>query len=473
MSEIHRPNPYVQTVLYYLRWPFSSLGIFFWLTIVIAVCCCPVVLWIFQPPDFETSLIICTFPAWAALLVFIWLLIEQFTYARNRLMPGFASVNMLIGGAVWVILTVLAPLAIILIFHLHSVGLISLLMSINALVTWLVFYPDRWSSWIVCVFAPVVLICCEQAFGLLQKIASGQAETTAMVMIPAAVIAIYLAIRAALKSESNDNRITSTREWFKNPAFRPILSRSSQPTTAVVYTHEALRLPESKSFSLWRRARRWITGPYPDYVMFLTYFLVLFFYTVWLLFLLNGWAAFRKNGLQGLGVEYAIFAYLFVTGAIMPIFLITRFAERVSLIPTDLMRPIARKDYFRELIAAGALYLFRAWLIPTVILGLLIILSHPTITTWDLILGAFALVLSFATQILILSLCLLAFTFRYTVYVFWTFVCGPLFMIFACSDVQDHVPSLWYMTALALSPLLLGPIFIYLAYRRMIEKEWG
>ncbi|HMD54115.1 MAG TPA: hypothetical protein VKJ65_06185 [Phycisphaerae bacterium] len=441
--------------------------------IVFIACCSLAVLWIFQPLDLESGLSVCIFPACMVYGVFARLLIEQFIYARNHLMPGFASVNLLIGIVTWIILIVLAPLALILIIHLHSVGLISLSLSICALMIWLILYPDRWSSWIVCVFAPVVLLCCEPVFGLLQKIASGHAETAAMVMIPAAVFAICLAVYTALNSESKDNQITLSRGWFRNPAFRPVFSRSSQPTAAVVYTHEALHLPESKASSLWRRARRWTTGPYPDYVLFLTYFLIICFYTVWILFLLKGWAAFRKNGLPGLGVKDAIWAYLFIAGAIMPIFIITRFAERASLIPADLMRPVARKDYFRELIAAGALYLFRAWLIPTILIGLTIVLLHPKITTQDLILGAFVLVLSFAIQVLFLGLCLFAFTFHYAAYLFWTFACGPLIVIFACSDLQDHAPSPLYMTALALIPLLLGPVFIYSAYRRMIEKEWG
>jgi hypothetical protein len=259
---------------------------------------------------------------------------EQFAAPRASLKPGFRKVHGVVATIAAIVFVILLPGVIALLIGMQPIGLVSITTLLFGIILWAVLRLGRASIPLIIVGCIFTLL--EPIRNGIEKIVSGNEPVQALIIISiGAILSITGIIRLFLlneekpeyhlnfKSPIDDSR--GWRRWFTNRRVVRMIYHAQHATD-----------------SYWSRMHRWnVSNRIVWLILFFTISAKLFF-------TLNGHFNDTIN---------------FNIATMLPILLvlIRKYQEKIRFIAQDLMMPVRRDSYLKELGISIAFTQFIAW----------------------------------------------------------------------------------------------------------------
>jgi hypothetical protein len=350
-------NPYAQVALGYLRRPFSSFRAGLVILSALAATVPPaVVATQYQGPKFALLLL----PVWVLVALFAYHLLGQFADPRAHLLPHFRRVHATVAGAVGLTLIVLVPAAATWLSGLRSVGLVAVAVLVSGMILWSVLASSNWG--ILLVTAAYISLLTSPANQFLAILVSGRFEAQAVALL---VAGLFLTLCAGLRlmrmtedtpgyrlKEAFDRvtgQLTGRPMATPRPCGQPVPLR--WPARWLMDRRMARVTEQARgaSASWWCRVCRWQVGlPGWEVGLLISLMMVLFVQLFGALFGAEGRALF-----QGCWVYAVLFPSFMVAGG---------FGQRMHGLGRELLLPVQRAAYLRQLGLAAAVSVIQWWL---------------------------------------------------------------------------------------------------------------
>ncbi len=362
-------NPYVQVVLTYirhvrsLRIGYLIVGGVVLLLILIAS------LIIFFSEDSPIGLII------LATYLFIYIAVhskEQFTAPRSHLMPDFRRVHATVAGVAVLILAVLLPLLLTWLAGSFSVGFAALMLSLFGATLWLVLHWAAWWSWILVIWLMVLIS--KMPSSDLAFLWSGRFEPLAFLLLLVGAVATVLGgIRLMHLNEETwgyphgmrsagamKSQQTGDSEADGPPRPRG-LNRWLHDRQMATFARHASRA----STSQWSSVCRWQVGMSVGWSCLLMSFGYVLFFFLW----------FRITSAK----PDTMFMFLILSILMPSISQVGTLYQRTHTLVYELLLPVDRGTYLKQLGTAAALSQLQVWLAINIaaILWCLIVVRQP------------------------------------------------------------------------------------------------
>ncbi len=349
-------NPYLQVAMTYVRRPFSSLqsGL---VSIGFLFLLAPLLI---SMDRFDKNPGLAT-PQWLFLffpfLFFALHVKEQFADARAHLTPNFRRIHITVAAAMAFILIILLPAALTCLYGWYSVGFIALTTTMFGGVLWLMLMPSSWLGYAIAIVWLVALFSTSgQSF--LQQLVTGQLELLAIAFF---VVGVWMVITAGrhlmqLNEDMPAYRTRTQWNWSGNKAmprqtwtgegwFFPKLRNwlaERQIASASCHASRA-------SASWWSRICRWQIGMVTGWSLGLWILCAVVYIhsSTWL-----GGAVAREESTNLIAL-----VLLFV-----PMLATMNLTQgRSNMLERDLLMPVDRKSYIRQVGVAAALSQLQLW----------------------------------------------------------------------------------------------------------------
>ena len=454
-----RVNPYVQVVLTYVRGPFgvlSAWGILF--LIVVGV-------WFRLSQSDRSSDAWFDTPSVFLLMMFLmWFsalsihIIEQFADPRAHITPNYRRVHAVVAGIATLIVVVVSPAALAWVAGMRSIGLVavavmligSIFLSYTirtgrlALVVWLLLG----AAWLA-------------VMGGLRELTSGQHELlAAAILLIGAAMTLIGGNRLIRFTEEIPEDGSSTR-WNPTTAEQLVVSyRGNEGATRnrlFVYTmerHIERRIEHARraSTSQWSAICRWGVGSIADWYFWL------FVAGVPLCFQLVKWTLAP--------LPFPTFVFF------LPCFLIPAFLTvgtriwRADVMPYEIMMPVKRSAYLRQVGLTFAVKLFRLWLGIAVATVCWLLVAAPKSVHPSEIAGCF--VVSASCQVWVLGVAVLFARIRDIS----AAQVGTPMIVFGVLGIAAQLTTWqWTPWLIAGTFSLLGLLLMYAAYGRWLVAD--
>ena len=468
-------NPYAQVALTYVRRPFSSsLG---WL--MSAIIPLMFVLGTKQLADIERS---GSAPVILQLMPFMFLFMfsvlhikEQFADARAHLTPGFRRVHIAIATAVTIVLAVFIPAVLTMCSGLQSVGLTALVVFLFGTSLWVMLVKS--SSYLGIAFAVGwVAMITAPGQGCLKEIILGHFELQAIgLLIVGILITLLGGIRLFRLNEDMPAYHTPTsNRWAwsgRNSMNRQAWSGEGRifpwfwdwiaERQIVRLTRHARRASDSR----WSRICRWQVGMVSGWSLWLA-----ILGAAILVCILTWWM--QTDGSQS---SYGLVGMTsFFLTAIPVSIAIVAFTRRAPMRGNELLMPVDRKTYVRQLGIASALRLLQLWGSMCIVCVLFWLLTIPKPLPAAMLASVVALsavfqIAAFAIAFWIAryrSYVLNVFSIMFLVMAVHIFCIG--FFRFPRPSDQMSIEIAWPVGVMT----LLGLLITYDAYRRWLKADF-
>jgi hypothetical protein len=351
-------SPYIQVALTYLRrWRWVNYLMFVAILFAAVSSCCASASGMRPPPvDY------CMF-AFFGVILFLALsfhIRQQFADSRSHLTPGFCCVHATVAAIVIVVVSVVLPLVLTWILGLRSVGLVAISLTLFSAALWLALLAWVWLTTVIGLVLAVgwFALFAEPVCAALVKLAQGDYEPLAVGLLVVGVATTALGMRRMVRlnedmawyhgwtvASAEQCRMASERsacEGMPRPGLR---ERQEERRVARLIEH-ARRSP----VSWWSGARRWqvmiLTG-WPTWLFCVLGALAMLLFCTWIM----------KGGRE---IPQSVVASLFLL--VLPmVALAGQFGQRSGMIGRELLLPVERGLYLRQLGAAAAISQVRCW----------------------------------------------------------------------------------------------------------------
>ena len=476
-------NPYVQVALTYLRRPLASAltGIFVLSSIgIYAYCVCGLLRfdsthsWLRSPDaDADTLMMPLVASTWLAGLLAMHFK-DQFTESRSRLTPYFHGVHLTVAATVTFALAVAAPLLVVWLADIRSVGLAALTATLVGMVFWLVLMSSTWVPWLV-VLQMLLSSWSETTRHVTAMIISGQFEAQAVGLLALGIAIIVLAgVRLCRLNEdmpeyhrrmptnwTTKGRMTGQNINYDGPWPR-MLTDWFRHQAMLHLTRQARRAERSP----WSRICRWQLGMATGWRLW-----------IWAIFPI-GFLQFMQFYLPhrsptGAPVMFVANSLVFLPTMLVPGQALGWLMWHTRVMPHELMLPVNRRAYVQQFVMALALGYFQLWgvlCIATLLWWLVAVAPSAPLTY----LGAVAMA-GLLVQIALFGVITLVWsvTSSRAVQVAAFMICvfaSTLCVFRRCDDFHFQLQS--GTLPLALCAAALGVLFSYIAYRRWLAADF-
>jgi hypothetical protein len=290
--------------------------------------------------------------------------VEQFADARARLMPGFRRVHATVAAAAAIVFVVILPTLLAWVAGLAPVGFLALTTSLFATGLWSPTRPSNWVNRAVTVVCVVLAsVKADSVIRFLGGLLSGQREFEALALLAASTTLCLL----------GGARIIRVKD--ETPDYRPRRkSAQGSPMTGQEYAdepHVPRRLSDwlterrmaglighahRAATSQWARISRWPSGMVTWPSIWLSGVGVIGLFEV---FALNS-----PKAPEGEALPYMLF-FLLIT--FVPGFMaVALWERRTGHLPWELLLPVDRHAYLKQLGAAAAFSQIHLWLVMAV-----------------------------------------------------------------------------------------------------------
>ncbi|MBN1909501.1 MAG: hypothetical protein JW818_07175 [Pirellulales bacterium] len=470
------PNAYKQVALTYLRRPFSSwIGVCMFIgalgMIPMGIVCLleggrgrP------PAPAFFPVVMLFLFLYWSLAMH----MKDQFADSRARLTPGFRRVHVVVAGTAILVCVVLLPGVVALAGGLRSVGLVALSVLFFDAVLWQVVSNSSWialvllAGWAGAMTDPI-----RAALG---DFISGKLELQAVVLLLAGVvIAGQTMLRLVRLTEDDPKRYrriqwdnlgrirlaghawqddTSLRQRFRNRAIDQGLR---------VLTRHALAAPTS----WWSRVRRWPIGavtPLSIWSQSLFMFIVLQIMT---------WFIPDLPGEENEGKMITLLPMLIMVFLIPSFSLFGMLSTRRPLMGRELLLPVTRRDYVRQLGGAALVNFLQIWVTVTVTMVVWWLLNR-----WRAPLESGVIIhllfYSVVVQVLAFGLVVWATSLRSRVSAYATLIvaiAGSQFVGMVCLMSPQDLPE-YALPLIGATLAVIGLVFLWHGHHRWLAADF-
>jgi hypothetical protein len=394
---------------------------------------------------------------------------DQCADPRARLMPGFRRVHAAIAAAAAAVCGVLLPAAIAWLLEWHSIGFVALAVALLATILWMLLTMSGW------VILPGLAVWCwlptEVGRECVQQLVTGKFEPQAAALL---AIGLALTVIGGIRLFRLNEDMRAYR-WIKWELWRGRVEAigpqfTDDPITKVVkdwiverHVARLTRHARQASDSRWSRVCRWQVGMVTGWTLWLSILGAAFF-----IHLAYWWLPPKPTR----GAAYGAIVVISYILALMPSTAIVGAAVRRSgMFGYEVLRPVDRKAYVRQLGAATALNQFQLWLGGSVVsVGWWLLLGpqpFPAVTLAGVLLASAAFqVMAFA---IVAWTALHRWRWLGVVAVMGLFPIGQIVLMrFLASPLgQLPVELMWLAAAIT----ALGLLLTYAAYRRWLLAD--
>ncbi len=297
---------------------------------------------------------------------------EQFAAPRSHLTPDFRRVHAAVAGVAALILTVLLPLLLTWLAGSFSVGLAALMLSLFGATLWLVLHWAAWWSWILVIWLMVLIP--KMPSSDLALLWSGRFEPLAFLLLLVGVIITMLGgIRLINLNEETwgyhrgirSARATKSQQTGESEADGPPrprgLNRWLHDRQMATFTRHA----RHASTSRWSSVCRWQVGMIVGWSCWLMSFGCVLFLFLWF------WITSAELD--------TVFLFLIFSILMPSILLVSTLYQRKHTLGYELLMPVERGTYLKQLGTAAALSQLQVWLAMNIaaILWCLIVIRQP------------------------------------------------------------------------------------------------
>jgi hypothetical protein len=392
---------------------------------------------------------------------------DQFADSRARLAPGYRRVHATIAAAVALVFAVLLPAMFTWLLDRHSIGFVAIAVLLFGATLWMMSSRDSWLSPLIAV--ALISLVIEPVRGCLHQLVSGQFEPQAVgILVLGVLIALLAGMRLVrLDEDTPEYRRRIAWDW----AERNQTSRLTWPTEgrilpglwdwlAARQVARLVRHARRASESPWSRVCRWQVGmPTGWTVLAWALGAVLYMHC------LTWWIMPRQpaNGGMSIGMVSFFFTIIPAVGVLGSL------QRRTHVLGHELVMPVVRRTYVKELGAAAALSGFQVWAGMCTALGLWWLLTAGQPRQLGML--ANILLISGACQICMFGAfaCLASFRSKALAILAILLVVPQILLI--AQIVTDTDAQ--YKTLLAAGiTATLGLLFIWIAYRRWLKVDF-
>jgi hypothetical protein len=355
----HIPNPYVQVALTYLRRPFSSpLNAVFSLLYVIISGGYFAALFSGGRNDMPKPIIIIIMSSWTIMLFWFFAVHvkNQFTDSRARLTPGFCRVHVAVAAAVALVLVVLFPAALIWLAGLRSVGIVAVSVLAFGAIFCSTMVPVKPLSWILALC--IVAIFLEPVRDVLWRLLAGQYEVQAIALLAiGAALTIYGGIKlVGLNEDVPSYHRPILNSWSGNytrvrPLNYGVWMLPSGARERLMEKNIARCVYHARRASVSRLSRvcRWEFGMPAGWLIFPVILIVCGYISI---------SIFAGDILRKAEMWYILSFYFFF----LPLLFWMYFRHwRMPMLGRELLLPVDRRDFVRQIGMAALLVQLRIW----------------------------------------------------------------------------------------------------------------
>jgi hypothetical protein len=355
-------NPYVQVALTYVRrwWSIRNCLILLSVIFVTSVC-------VFVAKDKTPPFLLLIFAVWTIQLFsgVASHIRQQFADARSHLTPGFRRVHVAVATAVILLVAVFLPAMLARCFDLRSVGLVALSLALFAAVLWLILLASPWLSGAIYVLLVIGLVALfsESFSGTLVQFAHGRFEPTAVAMLIAGIAATVLGIRRMARLNEDmpwyhgltagsleQSRVAAERSANKS-GLRPGLRERQEERRVARLIEHARQAP----LSWWSGACRWqmmMPTGWSTWLIWLLATLVMLMVGTW-----------TTKGQIGTSWNFVACLSLLLLPMVA---IVGQFMQRKGIMSRELLLPVERGLYLRQIGTAAAVCQLQSWSAVTV-----------------------------------------------------------------------------------------------------------
>ena len=361
------PNPYAQVALTYVRRPFGT-----WQGRMLCACLlffsaiyALSTRWIWHVPNNSMASLGWLMPMFVLVGSAFFLVAahakEQFADSRAHLMPGFRYTHGLIGAAAALLVAVVLPAIITLVMGWQSVGLTAISVLGFGTVLWLMLACSAWIS--LFVVAAWLASVTEPGGKYLQELVTGQSEGQAVALL---IVGLIVAIRGGVRLIRLNEDMPEYHTRIKwDPSARSHMSRQAWSGEGRILsrlwdwlterqmaslTQHAGRAPSSR----WSRICRWRIGMCTGWSVWLWAFGMIAYVAILDHF-------FFTNGGKIDNKPPSVFMFSFMATFFPVLGGMGRWIVRCRSLGRELMLPVDRVAYVRQLGLAAAVSQFQLW----------------------------------------------------------------------------------------------------------------
>ncbi|MEN6407121.1 MAG: hypothetical protein ABFC77_11695 [Thermoguttaceae bacterium] len=460
-------NPYAQVALTYLRRLFSTpltWLLFFGLVAAVGFL-------LVESGDPHRGKMTPLFAVWPFLGLYMGLVAhmkEQFVDARASLMPGFRRVHAEVAMVAILLAAIFFPAVLAWLIGLRSIGLTALAVLLFGATLWWALNPSGWAGLLV---GGMALVCftplLQGAFG---QLISGRFEAQAWLLFALGVSitlsGFWRLVRMNEDSPGYSLRLQTMGAARDQMTGRPMdggwmlprrwRDRSEERQMARL-THDA----RCAATSRWSRACRWQVGMNSGWSILTSLLFVLVFLAYGM------WIANAKDPVLFVVMIYLCF--FTAAGAWGPLW-----RRRTHSMAYEMLLPVSRRDYVKQVAMAAAVQQFQLWLYSGVVLVacFLFFVQKPSVSL--IVAGWF---ISALAQIWMFGLAAWFFQYRSPRLVIWGMLLASYPLIVPMRMYFTPEPGMvaYRPILLALIGLLtlLGVLLTWWAYRRWLVADVG
>ena len=462
-------NPYVQVALTYVRRPFSSwsMGLLFVLMLLFFASS---IFFLFGMGNHHLFAMLHLTP-----FVFLFLFLvahakDQFADARAHLTPGFRRVHGVVAGLAAVLFAVFLPALFTWLLGWHSVGFVAIIVSQLGTILWLLLLMSNWFMWIVLVGEFGVLFT-ESGREYVHQLVIGNSEPQAVaILVVGAAFTLIGAMRLfRLNEDMPEYRWIRWDKWVvRSQTAAPLFT--DDPTTKWLKDFIAerqmailTRHARQASASWWSRICRWQAGMFYGWSLWLwiLYISLVLYFIIW-------WMPTKEpHSPSTLGMMLFMWTFMPLCGVL------GAFLRRIPMLGHELLMPVDRKTYVRQLGTAASLSILQLWggMVVALILWCLLMgprpLPYATLASGAIISAAFQ-VITFAVMVWIVG-------YRST-----KWLAALMFVLFLSALM---ISQMWWVAsqlgqplhkaiyiAIVIAPL--GLLIAFDAYRRWLKADF-
>jgi hypothetical protein len=345
-------NPYAQVALTYVRRPFSS-----WLGGLASV----VFIGVFVGFSFLGHAGLKD--SWATQLMFLFSLFiflalhmkRQFVDSRAHLMPGYRRVHATVVAIAALVVTVILPTGVSWFMGWNCIGFVAVVMLLFGTVLWVNVNDATWA--LFAMMAGWTVLCSTQSGpAWFRELLAGHIEAQAVAILVLGILITLLAGVQLVRLNADMLTCYSTVRWDRSQKTRQGSSDNGRILPGLmdwIREREMARLTRmarQASTSRWSAVYRWRVGMPNGWTSWL------FGVGVVIAVEFTAWVTAR-------GPDPSVFFWLFLIGLIAcpSVMSLSQLISRNYLLGYEIMLPVERRTYLRELVMAFAVSQLRIW----------------------------------------------------------------------------------------------------------------
>lgn len=294
---------------------------------------------------------------------------QQFADSRSRLMPGFCRVHITVATVVMALFVIVLPVAITCVVGLHSAGLVAVSLSLFAAVFWVALLASLWLSVMIGLIlaAGCFAMFTEPVCSAVVAFAEGGCEPLAIALLFASTAAIAVGMRRMVRLNEDSPFFRGwTAGWedrcrclaSEKSARDELASRGFRERCEERRVEKLLEHTRQAPLSPWSGVCRWqVMLPFGRTTWLFWVVAAGLLLLLWTWMLRQPWITRdHAHVTQAVMPAMLVFLIIFPIAALMG-----QFMQRKGQVGRELLLPIDRGLYLRQVGLAAALCQIQAW----------------------------------------------------------------------------------------------------------------